>query len=409
MSVRKRRWRDKQGRQHEKWMIHIEHTWPDGRKQTIRKVSPVQTKRGAEQYERQLRLQLVSGQWKEDAKKIPTLAEFAEEFLDYQKTLNKASGVALKQKMLRLHLLPAFGKLRLDQIDERKVDAYKVKKLEHVTPRGKTMDPQTINLHLKLLGRMLRVARKWKLITELPDIGMLKARKPNFDFLDFEETKLFLAYAAEHEPRWHPYVVVAVRTGLRVGEMLALRWREDIDLDRGRLRVQQAYSHTDGFTTPKNDKARELPLTWDACEALRVQRSRVTGELVFPSEDGSVLSSHVTNYALRKIGERSGLRRIHNHVLRHTFASHAVMRGVPMRQVQEWMGHSSIVVTMRYAHLAEGLGDELIQRLAPSPQHGAQPRRRAARSQHMHGTGKRTVSNSAPQGPAGRLILFFSP
>ena len=55
MSVRKRRWRDKQGRQHEKYMVHIQHTWPDGRKQTIRKVSPVQTKRGAERYERELR------------------------------------------------------------------------------------------------------------------------------------------------------------------------------------------------------------------------------------------------------------------------------------------------------------------------------------------------------------------
>ena len=61
MTVRKRKWSDKAGRQHEKWMIHIEHTWPDGRKQTIRKVSPMQTKRGAEQYERELRQQLVSG------------------------------------------------------------------------------------------------------------------------------------------------------------------------------------------------------------------------------------------------------------------------------------------------------------------------------------------------------------
>ena len=48
MSVRKRKWTDKQGRSRERWMVHIEHTWPDGRKQVLRKVSPVQTKRGAE-------------------------------------------------------------------------------------------------------------------------------------------------------------------------------------------------------------------------------------------------------------------------------------------------------------------------------------------------------------------------
>jgi integrase len=401
MSVRKRKWRDKQGRQHEKWMVHIQHTWPDGRKETIRKVSPVQTKRGAEQYERELRLQLVSGQWKEAAKQVPTLAEFTDEFLKYQATLNKPAGLGGKEMMLRLHLLPAFGQLRLDQIDERKIDAYKVEKLEYITPRGKTMNPKTINLHLKLLGRMLRVAQKWKLITNVPDICMLKTRNAAFDFLDFEETERFLEYAAEHMPEWHPYVVVAIRTGLRVGEMVALRWREDINLDRARLHVQQSYSRKEGFTTPKNDKAREIPLTWDACEALRIQRSRVTGALVFPGEDGQVLSYHVANYVLGKLGERAGLRRIHNHVLRHTFASHAVMRGVPISQVQEWLGHGSIVVTMRYAHLAKGIGDELIQRLAPARAHVDPPRRGAARSQHMHGTGNARIEKLPPQQPLG--------
>ena len=163
--------------------------------------------------------------------------------------------------------------------------------------------------------------------------------------------------------------------------------------------MQQSYSRKDGFTTPKNDKTRELPLTWDACEALRTQRERVTGERVFPGEDGRVMDDHATNYWISKIARLAGLRRIHNHVLRHTFASHAVMRGVPMRQVQEWLGHGSIVVTMRYAHLAEGIGDELIQRIAPPRKPTGQPRRGAARSQHMHGTGKPPASKSQPQAP----------
>ena len=82
MSVRKRKWRDRKGRQREAWMVHVTHTWPDGRKQTIRKVSPVQTKRGAEQYERELRRQIVTGQWEEGTKKeTPTLKGFVDEFL----------------------------------------------------------------------------------------------------------------------------------------------------------------------------------------------------------------------------------------------------------------------------------------------------------------------------------------
>jgi integrase len=84
-------------------------------------------------------------------------------------------------------------------------------------------------------------------------------------------------------------VVVAVPTGLRVGELVALRWRQDVDLDRGRLRVQRSYHPENGVSTTKNDKIRELPLTWDAIDALHVERSRAKGELVFPGEDGEVM------------------------------------------------------------------------------------------------------------------------
>ena len=131
MTVRKRKWRDKQGRPREAWMCHIEHTWPDGRKQTIRKVSPVQTKRGAEQYERELRQQLLSGSWKGERKQqAPTLKDFVEEFLAYQATENKPIEVNKKKGILDNHLIPAFGKRRLDQIDARAIDSYKAKKLE---------------------------------------------------------------------------------------------------------------------------------------------------------------------------------------------------------------------------------------------------------------------------------------
>ncbi|PRQ04616.1 Tyrosine recombinase XerC [Enhygromyxa salina] len=399
MSVRKRTWRDKHGRRHTRWMIHVEHTWPDGRKQSIRKVSPVQTRRGAEAYEREVRKLLASGSWKEgDRKQTPTLEGFAEEFLAYQKTLNKPSELANKEMILRVHLLPVFGKRRLDQIDERAIDAYKVEKLDQVTRRGKSYNPNTVNKHLKLLARILRVARKWKLISDVPEVGLLKARKTDFDFLTFEEADAFIAAAKQHAPHWHPFVVVALRTGLRIGELIALRWREDIDLARGRVTVQQSYNPHNGFTSTKNDKIRELPLTWDAVAALEAQRELVDvdSELVFPGADGKVLSANKTNEVLAEISEAAGIRRIHNHCTRHSFASHAVMRGIPIRQVQEWLGHGSIVVTMRYAHLARGLGDELIRRLAPQP---------AADLQHTDDPQNSDPSEFPPLHPSNNTIL----
>jgi integrase len=208
---------------------------------------------------------------------------------------------------------------------------------------------------------------------------MLKARKSGFDFLTFDECERFLAAAREHVPAWFPYMVGGARTGLRVGEMLAL--------------VGARTS-----TSTKNDKSREIPLTWDAREALAVQCTRSQGELVFPMDDVKAKDTMV-NHWIEDVCEAAGLRRIHSHVLRHTFASHAIMRGVPIRQVQEWLGHGSIVETMRYAHLAEGHGDELIKLLAPqpTPERGGRSRKRAARPQHTSTTQHTAPMETPPQ------------
>lgn len=88
----------------------------------------------------------MSGTWKEHAnKQTPTLEGFAEEFLAYQATIDKSWEMASKEMILRVHLIPAFGKRGLDQIDERAIDAYKVVKLEQPSVRGKSLNPKTIN------------------------------------------------------------------------------------------------------------------------------------------------------------------------------------------------------------------------------------------------------------------------
>ena len=405
MSVRKRKWRDKQGRQHERYMVHIEHTWPNGRKQTIRKVSPVQSKRGAEKYERELRQRLASGQWEEESKrqKIPTLAEFSERFLAYQATINKPGVVEDRRRILRVHLLPAFGKTKLDEIDVASVDDYKVRKLQEPSPyTGKPLAARTINSHLKVLSRMLHVARRWGLIREQPEFEHLKVRDTSFDFLDFDEADQLIAATGEHQPGWQAFVVVGIRTGLRVGEILALRWDEDVDLERGRIRVQQSLTKGGKFQSTKNDEIREVPLSWDARAQFERRRETSTGELVFPGLNGAPSNRTTTNDMLSRVTEKIGMRHIHNHIMRHSFASHAVMRGIPLRQVQEWLGHKSITQTMRYAHLAAGHGDDLIHRLAGGPpQHQTGRRDGAAKPQHMGGTRKARRSKSPSDRPSG--------
>lgn len=326
--------------------------------------SPVDTKRGAEEFERQLRQELLDGtfgQRKEEQTdeppKVPTVAEFAAEFLTgYARSNNKPSEVASKEGAFRNHLIPFFGRMRLDEIDGRIIERFKAKKL------AEELAPKTINNFLTMLHKLLAVAVEWNIIGHAPAMKWLKAPEPEFDFLDFEEAERLRA-AGDGE--WAAMITVALKTGMRLGELLALRW-DDVDLVAGRLVVRRAVAR--GIIgTPKSGKSREIPLSLETVRVLKAQR-HLRGELVFCDQDGALHSKNSCKWPLWRACKRAGLRRIGWHVLRHTFASHLAMRGVPLKAVQELLGHATIEMTMRYAHLAPAVHREAVAALdAPVP------------------------------------------
>lgn len=140
---------------------------------------------------------------------------------------------------------------------------------------------------------------------------------------------------------------------------MALRWL-DVDLGTGRIVVRRSVSR--GVVgTPKNGRTREVPLSKQAVEALRIQTRR--SQLVSSAPEGSMLTKGATKWPLWRACRQAELRRIGWHVARHTFASHLVMHGVPIRTVQELLGHSSIEMTMRYAHLSPDARREAVELL----------------------------------------------
>ena len=171
----------------------------------------------------------------------------------------------------------------------------------------------------------------------------------------FDEADRLVA-AAEGE--WRTMILVAMRTGMCVGELLGLRW-VDVDLSVGRIHVCQSYvkGHCG---LPKSGKPREIPLGDDVIEALRVHRHE-RGPLVFCDAAGNVLTAGLLGWPLKRAVKRAGLRAIGWHVLRHTFASHLAMRGVPLKVIQELLGHASIVTTMIYAHLAPHVARDAVR------------------------------------------------
>ena len=112
----------------------------------------------------------------------------------------------------------------------------------------------------------------------------------------------------------------------------------------------------------RNSRNRELPLSGDALAALKTQR-HLKGELVFCAESGRAFKENECKWPMWRACKKAGLRKISWHVLRHTFASHLVMKGVPLKAVQELMGHATIEVTLRYSHLSPEVGRGAVQLL----------------------------------------------
>jgi len=269
----------------------------------------------------------------------------------YAANNNKYSALTAKKSAFKHHLVPAFGRFRLDEIGMRDIETYKAKKL------ADGLKPKSVNNHLTMLRKALSVAVDWELLSHVPKVHWLKGPQPEFDFLSFEEADRFLQAA---DPEWQPMFTLALRTGLRLGELRALRW-DDVDLVAGRLMVRRC-DWRGHLGTPKSGRNRELPLSGDALAALKAQR-HLRGELVFCAEAGRAWKENECKWPLWRACKKAGLRRISWHVLRHSFASHLVMQRVPLKAVQELMGHATIEMTLRYAHLSPEVGRNAVQLL----------------------------------------------
>jgi integrase len=312
-----------------------------------------------------------------------TFGEFVPRFLAYCKSpaagrrgANSQGEIIHKQCIIDQHLLRFFGKLELKKIGAKEVDAYVCKKASERSKRtGKPLSNSTIANHLGLLRRMLKVAHRWELITRIPEIQLPRKRTIE-EYLTRKQTRALIEAA---EPLFRDLILVAVRTGLRLGELRELRVG-DLDLERARLRVARQRTQADEITLPKGGKKRTVQLPPDAVAVLS---KRVAGldrdELVFckppgyraphriepPARGGEPWSPKDVFNAVQRAGEAAGIERsVGVHALRHTFATQAVAAGVPLSVVSRQLGHADIQTTMRYAHHAPELTPGIFDRLA---------------------------------------------
>ncbi len=335
-----------------RYWINITHN--GGR---YRKPSPHNSKASAEAYESLLRQKIARGEpLREErrAQELPTFSLFAEKwYKTYVLVNNKPSEQRYKKYVLRKHLVPFFGKIPLDQISPIKVEEFKA-----LGPKKK-LAPKSINNCLSILRKSLNDAHDWGIITNVPKMHFLKVPPPKFDFLTEDESKNLLNTI--HDPFWYSMVLTALRTGLRLSELIGLRW-EDIDFPRRMLTVRRGIVR--GIVgSPKSNKERHIRLTIEICNVLRTRAEKEGW--VFSVRNNNPLDHKTPSDALRRFCKAAGLRIIGWHKLRHTFASHLAMKGASIKAIQELLGHSDIQTTMRYAHLMPSTLNEVIDLLEP--------------------------------------------
>lgn len=193
----------------------------------------------------------------------------------------------------------------------------------------------TINRKMAALSKLLRKAYRMGDIHSLPEFRRQKERAGRIRFLEpGEEHRLFAAINERSEDAWRLSVFL-VDTGCRLGEAIGLRWN-DVHSDRV------------SFWLTKSGRSRTVPLTSRALDVLAISDRTTAGPFSMLTQ---VHYRAIWNDAKPEVGLGQD-KQVVPHILRHTCASRLVRGGIDIRRVQMWLGHQTLQMTMRYAHLA---------------------------------------------------------
>ncbi len=247
------------------------------------------------------------------------------------------------------HLLPAFGTWRLEDVTTKAIEEWRGFRLTEGTLSRRTAAKLTAILH----GIYERARRAYGLTTNpVRDVSRLKlAYNPEqYDFYSPEEV-MALVRAADSEQDAALFLTAAF-TGLRLGELLALRVR-DVDFEADSIRVMGSVDIREGVGTPKSGKGRTVPMVREVAQALArlLKREHFTGpdDSVFAGETGRYLDGSALRRRYKDAQKAAKLRPLRFHDLRHTFGSLAI-RELGALDVQHLMGHADGRTTARYTH-----------------------------------------------------------
>jgi integrase len=293
-----------------------------------------------------------------------TVGEYLDGWLKASRDTVRQSTHERHKELVEIHIKPALGRLRLKDLNPAHARFFYRERLDS------GLAPATVHKIHAVLHKALKAAVSDGLVPRNAAAGLKLPRiaAEEINPLDSEEARRFLEAARETPDRLEALYVLALNTGMRQGELLALKW-DDVDLERGMLQVRRTLTRTGGSYSlgePKTKKSRRtIRLTAGAVEALRKHlRGQLEemermgslyqpGGLVFATETGTIINpSNLRNRSFKPLLKRAGLRQIRFHDLRHTCATLLLSKNVNPKVVSEMLGHASVRITLdTYSHL----------------------------------------------------------
>jgi integrase len=320
----------------------------DSNKNRVQESSHSSSKRDAEALLALRKSEIIRGIYKRPAK--ITFGEFGTRYMEYARA-NKRSW--LRDQQMLEHLATFFGGERqFSEVIAADIEGYKLH-------RRKQVSGSTVNRELALLKRMFHLAMDWDLYlgsNPVRKVKFFQEINTGFRVLSKEEEKVFVASAT---PYIQDIALFALNTGLRIGEILSLKW-EAVDLEKNLLTIFAEKTHKIR-PVPINSAARRVLECW--------MLGKKNGFVFYNHETGKPFVDLAAGFALAC--RKAGIEGVTWHTLRHTFASRLLDRGTDIVTVQQLLGHSTVTVTMRYTHTnldakrsavakLEGFGDNLV-------------------------------------------------
>lgn len=352
------------------WWIFINH---NGK----RKAKLIgKNKRLAQEAAKKIEAKLTLGDFgiEKDEKQFVVFSDYAKRWIDVTIPATcKESSLRDYQGLLKNHILPIFGNLKINEINRLIVKDFLMKK------SNGGFASSTVTHMKNTISGVLNMAVDDEIIAINPAhrLGKVihsKSMRLEVDPLNKQELTVLLATFKEHYPRHYPMALTLARTGMRLGEAIGLQWG-DIDFNSRFINLQRGLSRSK-IETPKNGKTRRVDMSMQLTETLKElrQQRRIEAvkkgwgevpEWVFISSDGTHLDgSSWRRRIFNKALERSGLRRVNIHSLRHAYASLLIQAGESLAYIRDQLGHHSIKVTVDiYGHLAPEGNKAAVDRL----------------------------------------------